>query len=161
MSARRIFAVIAALAAMAIAGCGSLGALFENPSFCVDRGDGLCWFANPLQIPLKTYEWEVDDASRVSARCNYEERQFGQVSCVMGRIRETGTCWVVSALTEQEAKETQNNSPLMKFEWPKRSIFQHEVEDHCGLIPDGKGGFRQETQWLHTNSTVRLLTDRR
>lgn len=128
------------LLAALLSGC----ATFQNPPHCVDRGDGICWWVNPVQIPVTSVRWEVDTSANASHRCGYGFH-FEHASCVMGRLRETGECWVVSALTENQAMRTPTGARNMWMAGAK-SIWEHEVIDHCGL----GGG----VQWLHSDRAI-------
>lgn len=134
----------AATLAAAIAGC----ALFQMPAHCTDRGDGICWWPSPVQIPVKTYTWEVDTPDNASKRCGYQ-MPFEHATCVMARNRERQSCDVVSALTEAQARVTPTGAVNMRMKGA-RSIFQHEIEDHCGLMPGGTLGI----QWQHSEASV-------
>lgn len=118
------------LLALALSGC----AVFDMPSHCTDLGDGRCWFKSSVQIPVKEYRWEVDTSLNASNRCGYGFH-YHNASCVMGRLRESGVCHVVSALTEAQAKRTPSNSPRMNW-----SIYEHEMK-HC----EG---------WVHSDGVV-------
>lgn len=144
----RLLALLAILASLT--GCS----LFTPPAHCVDRGDGLCWFANPIQIPVATYTWEVDTADNASRRCGYAQ-PFHHASCVMARNRERARCDVVSALPESVARRTRAASPLMRFrpDTCANSVLAHELQDHCGL--NVCGGNHDGIQWLHAETVTR------
>lgn len=137
-----------------LSGCVTM---FDPPSNCVDRGDGMCWWKNPFQIPVTKYVWEVDTVTNASTRCGYNQN-FENASCIMGRIRESGTCHIVSALTENQAKARLSNSPTSLFSGKGDTVFCHEARDHCGLNICGE---TDGTQWLHTPGPVRSVLDRR
>lgn len=157
MNARLIHGVLTAAilaAAAALAGC----AAFTPPAHCVDRGDGLCWFPAPLQIPVTKYDWEIDTTANANARCGYG-MPWHNATCVMGRLRETGTCHIVSALTEDQAMTRISLSPLSRFPGRSQSIWCHEIESHCGL--NVCGGNPTGTQWLHADGGVLDLLGRK
>lgn len=115
------------LALILLTGCS----VFQNPAYCIDRGDGLCWYRNPVQIETDKVVWKVD--INASALCGYD-RQFEHASCMIGRDSETRTCHILSVLTVQQAKQTWSITPIPR----KQTIYEHEKE-HCN-------------GWLHTNN---------
>ena len=117
---------------------------------CVDRGDGLCWWVNPLQIHVEKYTWEVDTTANANTRCGYETWN-NNAACMMGRIKESKTCHIVSALTETQAQRTPTNTPLMRFK--STPLRCHELKDHCGLTVPGCEE-SDGTQWLHSSDPV-------
>ena len=119
-----------------LTGCPTL---FQNPSYCIDRSDGLCWYRHPVQLPTETLDWQVNrDAVEVSKECGYTIFHPAP-SCVMTRWHRT--CTILSVYTIQEAMQTPSNGRAGK------SVYTHEVIDHCAL----GGG----VQWLHTDTRVR------
>lgn len=144
--------LLAFVALIVITSC----AVFENPSYCVDRhGDGICWLKNPVQIPVTTVKWETEDNHVVLARCGYEV-YTANGSCMEARIKETGVCWVLSAYTEKRARKTAAQAFNMNTA-AARSVYQHEVEDHCGIGPNGE----LLTQWVHPNHSITPAGQRR
>ena len=133
-----------------LAGC----AIFDNAPGCVDRGDGLCWYANPVQIPVSKVVWEVDKADNVSSRCNIG-KPVEHATCVLRRGADT--CHVVSALTELQAKNMAVPTPVSDYQSHPRSIYWHEVADHCGILPNGTFG----TQWNHRDIVSHHMTEPR
>lgn len=133
------------LAVLMLSGCATP----SHPP-CVDRGDGLCWWVNPLQIPVDKYTWEVDTTAGANKRCAYATWNHNP-ACMMGRLKETKTCHIVSALTAEQAKRVVTNTPLMRFK--PESLFCHELKDHCGLnVPTC--GKTDGTQWQHSSALV-------
>ena len=117
---------------------------FDSPEYCVERGDGLCWFKMKIGVPTTSTRWIVDATGETARRCGYGW-EYEQASCMLSRNKETGECVIVSVFTEEEAKlrfvGSRTNAVI--------TVWQHE-RMHCD-----DGG------WLHAESVTYSMTARR
>lgn len=128
LSANPDRAVVLACALMAIASCFISGcAVFETPKFCVDLGDGLCWYKDDALLVAPNIVFDTHDAETASRECRYG-KPYKFASCTLPIVRGSDVCVILSALTKQQAAVAPSEHPRKDFVFV--SILEHEAR-HC------------------------------